>query len=439
LKDLKKSLGATKKRSIALILSPAGLILLAAARLIVVANYNTTTAVTIASSGGYLNTFLGSVIPLVPVFAPYLALTLLLFKRWILSIVVFVFAAFITPTPMSLPQIEGFADARWHSLLAEWPRFVPHITGSLRIDSTLLAAVFFALVIRPLWIYHRSIAEAMGGTAIIVIVFALLFAGSNEQLTLPTRLRLASAAEGQGEHQLLTLTAGYRPLLIGIVIVVLLFFWAHSIFPHILATVVAIAATLALFPYVYNIYPLPRQSSYYSEVLHELWLPAQKIVVHSGHVYYGYILSSDPGWDTVLLTNREIVYLHADNVEARSVCQPTTTPQPAPYPPLVPWLYTKPSPTPPCARIPSSPTTIPSVISQGQSLMAIALKAHTWPWHIIALTNAIERDRLSAALRAYESERNWNAPTPRGQRFWYNPPITRQGATKTTHPALMGS
>ena len=56
----------TTRRSIALILSPVGLLLISAGRLIIVSNFNTTTAVTIASSGGFVNTLLGTVIPLVP-------------------------------------------------------------------------------------------------------------------------------------------------------------------------------------------------------------------------------------------------------------------------------------------------------------------------------------------------------------------------------------
>ena len=104
----------TTKRSIALILSPVGLLLISAARLIIVANFNTTTAVTIASSGGFVNTLLGTVIPLVPIFIPYVALLLLLTRHFLLSIMTFVFAAFISPT--SITAVEGLAvsEAYWN-------------------------------------------------------------------------------------------------------------------------------------------------------------------------------------------------------------------------------------------------------------------------------------------------------------------------------------
>ena len=88
----------TIRQIIALIAAPIGVLVISAARLIIVANFNTTTAVTIASSGGFFNTLLGTVIPLVPVFMPYFALLLLLTRYFLLSILAFAFAAFITPT-----------------------------------------------------------------------------------------------------------------------------------------------------------------------------------------------------------------------------------------------------------------------------------------------------------------------------------------------------
>ena len=113
-----------KKRSIALILSPIGLLLISAGRLIIVSNYNTTTAVTIAASGGYVSTLLGSVIPLVAIFAPYMALILLLLKRFLLSVMLFVFAAFITPSPLSLHDAARIASVDWRLGLTGAPLLV---------------------------------------------------------------------------------------------------------------------------------------------------------------------------------------------------------------------------------------------------------------------------------------------------------------------------
>src|SRR6266480_4075269 len=104
-----------------------------------------------------------------------------------------------------------------------------------------------------------------------------------------------------------------------------------------------------------------------------------------------------------LLTSRTIVYLHADDVVRRSVCEPRGPPHPASYPPIIPLLYTPPSPTPLCASIrPITTTPSISVLSHGQSLKAISLKVHAWPYRIILLTNALLGYHLSDAMRTYE-------------------------------------
>jgi hypothetical protein len=344
-----------KRRSIALILSPVGLLLISAGRLIIVSDYNTTTAVTIATSGGYVDTLLGSVIPLVAIFAPYMALILLLLKRFLLSIMLFVFAAFITPSPLSLGDAARIASLDWHHMRQIVSHLPSHLPGGLAYSSSesfivfAVVMVFSLVVIGPLWSHHRELTEVAGMIVIIIVAAALLLPTSSLRLSIPVGLRLASETDGQREQQFITLTTAYWPIAIGVGLSIVFLTRTYSTFPKLLSASVAIVATFALFPYVSAFYPIPRQhGSYYSEVLHELWLPAEKIVLANGHIYYGYILSSDTIWDTVLLTNRQILYLHEQDIVQRSVCQPISTPEPAPYPPLIPLLYTKPIPTPPC-------------------------------------------------------------------------------------------
>lgn len=171
----------TTRRSIALILSPVGLLLISAARLIVVAKFNTTTAVTIASSGGFINTLLGTVIPLVPIFMPYLALFLLLLRRFLLSIMTFVFAAFITPASVSLLDVFGFAKLQWQNLVAQ---FSDHRTIIIIIVLAILVA---------LWAYNRSFAEALSIVVAAAVAVALFLAIPAKHLSKP--MRLASTSE----------------------------------------------------------------------------------------------------------------------------------------------------------------------------------------------------------------------------------------------------
>lgn len=90
-----------RSTAIALILSPAGLLLIAVTRLLIISNYNSVTAVTLVSSSGYVNTLLGTVIPLVSIFMPYIALVLLFFRKVAPGILALVAAAMITPTRLS--------------------------------------------------------------------------------------------------------------------------------------------------------------------------------------------------------------------------------------------------------------------------------------------------------------------------------------------------
>src|SRR5579864_1703751 len=163
----------TTRRSIALILSPVGLLLISAGRLIIVANFNTTTAVTIASSGGFVNTLLGTVIPLVPVFIPYLALLLLLFRHFLLSIMTFTFAAFISPTSIKFAEGLGFAKADWNRTVAV---FVSYRTITIIIVLAVLVA---------LWIYNRSFVEGLSVVVVIVTALTLLIAIPYAHLSLP--------------------------------------------------------------------------------------------------------------------------------------------------------------------------------------------------------------------------------------------------------------
>lgn len=105
------------RRWLTLALSPLGLVLIFAGRLLIISNYNATTAVTIASTGGYVNTLLGSIIPLVPIFIPYVALLLLLFRQFMLSALTFVFAAFIAPTSLTLPISRSLAAEDAYQIL----------------------------------------------------------------------------------------------------------------------------------------------------------------------------------------------------------------------------------------------------------------------------------------------------------------------------------
>ncbi len=286
----------TTGRSIALILSPVGVLLISAGRLIIVANFNTTTAVTIASSGGFVNTLLGTVIPLVPVFMPYVALLLLLFRRFLLSVMTFIFAAFISPTSVTLAEGFGLAKADWNQAAA--------VVANHRI----IAIVTVLVILAALWVYNRSFIEGLSVVVVMVTALTLLIAVPNLHLSLP--LRLASS----NEHRLIARASsgafGYSALEILVLLVVLAIVFIIMIVPRtssgllggfswLLTGVVAVIATVAFFPYIHFIYPVPQNRLYYAEVTHDMWLPAERIELNT-HRLLDLPSTLGSGWPRVL-------------------------------------------------------------------------------------------------------------------------------------------
>jgi hypothetical protein len=108
----------SRSATTALLLSPVGLLLVSVIRLLIIADFNSATASTIASSGGYVDTVLGTVIPLVPILIPYLALLLLLFNRVVLGILALLAVACATPMAITRRAALVIAHQDWQHALA---------------------------------------------------------------------------------------------------------------------------------------------------------------------------------------------------------------------------------------------------------------------------------------------------------------------------------
>jgi len=128
----------SRSATIALLLSPVGLLIISVARLLIVSNYNPATALAIASSGGYADTLLGTVIPLVPIIMPYLALVFLFFNRVILAILAFVATVFVSPVAVSRPAVRGIVQRDWH--------FIRHAPTAIIIIMIALAVLVILLL-----------------------------------------------------------------------------------------------------------------------------------------------------------------------------------------------------------------------------------------------------------------------------------------------------
>jgi hypothetical protein len=366
-----------------LLLSPVGLILISAGRLLIIANYSSTTATTIASSGGYVNTLLGSITPLVPLFIPYVALLLLLFRQFLLSVITFVFAAFIAPTSLALPVTRIVAAEDMHQLLA-------------RVDANYALTLTIALIIFvTLFLYFRSFAEALATLIILAAGLALLSAPVIKKFYVPSPIRLAAngkryltplfslravepvslpsplRAAANDEAKLIPLFSrhvlepafpNHEHQVVIATLVILMLFWivisraslrylGSFLLPEeVMTMAIALLAVVAFFPYIYNIYPVPHRTEYYVGVLRSPWLPAEKFSLKSGVSYYGYALSEDQDWFVVLLSKtRKIVYIPTPDVVRRRVCETLSQRQLPAEPPLITTFYAKPPSIPYCA------------------------------------------------------------------------------------------
>jgi hypothetical protein len=99
-----------RSATIALLISPIGVLFVSVARLLIISDYNPATASAIASSGGYVDALLGTVIPLIPLVLPYLALILLFVNRVIPGLLALLAAALISPVAMSRPASDRLMD-----------------------------------------------------------------------------------------------------------------------------------------------------------------------------------------------------------------------------------------------------------------------------------------------------------------------------------------
>jgi hypothetical protein len=229
----------SRPTTIALLLSPLGILLISATRILIVSDYNLGTAATIVTSGSSVNTLLGTIIPLVSILMPYFALALLYYNRVILSLLAFLAAVLVSPTPVTVSGAVHLAQVEWRLL---------HI-----------------------WINKNTGMHVLGIVLLLLLLAVLL---------------------DRGFYATLQTAAPFVSLL--------------------------------LIPLVFQVYPRPlnNDNNYYSNLIRQPWIQAERITMHAGRPVIAYTLSTDNNWFTVLVaSNRKIRYIHAGNIAKRRACQ----------------------------------------------------------------------------------------------------------------------
>jgi hypothetical protein len=131
--------------------------------LLIVSNYNPETALAIASSGGYADTLLGTVIPLIPIIMPYLALVFLFFNRVILGVLAFVATVFVSPVAVARSSVGNIVDRDWH--------FILHAPVLIIIIMSVLAvAVLLLLIVELLGLGFNIFIRTVATIACIALI-----------------------------------------------------------------------------------------------------------------------------------------------------------------------------------------------------------------------------------------------------------------------------
>ena len=216
----------------------------------IVSDYNSNTALAILHSGGYVNTLLGSIIPLVPILMPWIALLLLWLNQMIASLLAFGAALLISPAALTWKDFQSIAQ---HDLQAAQG-------GAWDVVALALAAV-----------------------AAILLAFELVGFGIRDS----TRS-------------------------------------------------VGLAATVAIVPIMFRLYPLPASDVFYTNLLTQPWLPAETITLTTNQSVTGYVLESDQDWTQVLRADdRIVVQYHTSEVSSRTMCQIAVVASERPLFPLI--------------------------------------------------------------------------------------------------------
>lgn len=263
----------------AALLSPAVILFASATRLLLISNYDTTTATTIASAAGVVGTLLGTVVPLLPPYLPILTILLATARRWTLAGFAGCATVLLSPTYVDSPSGGfklAFKSATNAVRLAERNDWFD-------IWKDFQFAVLFAI---------------LGGLLVILVP--------------PTGITLSLSRSPGG------CLARLISRLVYCIIVAL------------------ICAGIALL--VKTFYQVPFSVDLVSEIARRPWIPAEEIYVKLDAIpRVGYTLSSDEKWQIVLNeSDRSIIYLRADDVVARTTCKPPSTYIEQPKLPLLP-------------------------------------------------------------------------------------------------------
>lgn len=252
-------------------------------RLLLVSNYQTTTAVAVASGAGPLSTLIGSLIPVVQVFLPILTLVLFILtlfnlknghggKILIVAVCSLVATFLITPTELSLSDSIPRANETWNTIS-------PYISIGINI---------------LVWLIF----------GIILVLAAIFLARIGWKRRRGWHFQTWDDWDDWGLARI-----G------GIVMPVLGVMGALGL--ALLGGVVSLALAWVTF------FPLESEVARVPDRARSMWLPAEEVALKSGgNPTVGYVLSVGNGWMTLLKEpDRTVNMLPLSEVVSRKICR----------------------------------------------------------------------------------------------------------------------
>jgi len=346
------------RRIQALLLSPLVILFASAARLLIISNYDTTTATTVAASSGVVGTLLGTIVPLLPLFLPAIVIFFVIFRQWGLVVLTALLTAFVSPAYYrsvvnALEVTANEAGEIWRGLLDVYPNLQDEI-----VDMTESIWGWLEIPLGFMWNWFEEFLRGLG-----------MLDDNRELRTVLNEWRRVLALEWP---DFLGVWNGW-PWWVKVAAICALatLVWTlyappWNYFPRgglfsetrqriskltrwpntavrifgIAAYSVILAATCGLFVlYVHTLYGADPDrdrnvTSEMSEILRRPWLPAEEIQLSAGGPpLVGYTLSITSGWHVLLdERTRTIRYLRATEVATRTVCRLTEPTEAIPSP-----------------------------------------------------------------------------------------------------------
>lgn len=332
---------ASTRRLKTLFLSPVVVLFASATRLLLISNYDTTTATTLAASAGVGGTLLGTLVPLLPIFLPAILIFFIIVRRWGLLLLTAVFTALVSPASIHSVKEAGTILINTIDQIKETWRGVLQVQPGLQDAIIDIALVIWDWVD---WIFNIILTA---------LLFPLKLLGFDDPSLEPLLRDLWPNFMGLWSNWL-------WPVRLAVICMVLTLLWALyappwnyvprglpfslsrgflwlpntvARFLSIAAYGICIAAVCGFSAlYLQNVYRVPLAKDMPFDILRRPWLPAEKIQMASGNILVGYTMSIGNGWHVFLdEQHRTIHYLRALEVKDRTVCHLREERPPRPF------------------------------------------------------------------------------------------------------------